>query len=65
MKAEALAKANAARRQSNKETSTSQATPSDGKDPRLQPPTPAEKNPQFKPGASTWNTDDPSQVCLA
>lgn len=28
---------------------------------RLQPPEPASKDPVFKPGASTWNTDDPKQ----
>jgi len=28
---------------------------------RLQPPEPASKDAVFKPGASTWNTDDPKQ----
>ena len=28
---------------------------------RLQPPEPASKDAIFKPGASTWNTDDPKQ----
>ena len=45
------------------EKSTEASTPAvGGKDPRLQPPARQEKNPTFKPGASTWNTDDPSQV---
>ena len=35
-----------------------------GPDPRLQPPEKAERTAQFKPGTSTWNTDDPSQVSL-
>ena len=57
--AKSLAKEKADRLKSNAEASTSAAN---GKDPRLQPPERPEKNPTFKPGASTWNTDDPSQV---
>ena len=30
---------------------------------RLQPPNPEDRTmPNFKPGTSTWNTDDPSQA---
>lgn len=34
-----------------------------GADPRLQPPDRSKEGPIFKPGTSTWNTDDPKQVC--
>eukprot|EP00884_Botryococcus_braunii_P021935 jgi/Botrbrau1/8425/Bobra.0237s0045.1 len=36
--------------------------PKEGPDPRLQAPTREPVLPVFKPGASTWNTDDPSQA---
>ena len=68
LKAEAQAQARAlkeARKKANEEASTSapgSAAVGDGKDPRLQPPNPEDRGPQFKPGAATWNTDDPSQV---
>ncbi|DBA73330.1 hypothetical protein WJX77_001957 [Trebouxia sp. C0004] len=39
----------------------SQKPHAEGPDPRLQPPEPASKDAVFKPGASTWNTDDPKQ----
>ena len=71
LKAEAQAQARAlkeARKKANEEASTSAPSSTlvaGGKDPRLQPPTPEDRGPQFKPGAATWNTDDPSQVgCL-
>lgn len=35
-----------------------------GPDPRLQPPERSDSGPVFKPGAATWNTDDPKQVWL-
>ncbi|KAL3134863.1 hypothetical protein ABBQ32_007828 [Trebouxia sp. C0010 RCD-2024] len=39
----------------------SQKPKADGPDPRLQPPEAVSKDAIFKPGASTWNTDDPKQ----
>lgn len=54
----------AARKASGAEAETSepkQSAPS-GPDPRLQPPDRADRIANFKPGAATWNTDDPKQV---
>ncbi|KAK9818308.1 hypothetical protein WJX72_010373 [[Myrmecia] bisecta] len=53
-----LAEAKAAAQQAEVKTKR------DGPDPRLQPPERQEKEASslFKPGASTWNTDDPKQA---
>ena len=61
---QALAAAQLAARKAANATAETSGT-NRGPDPRLQPPERAERSVQFKPGTSTWNTDDPSQVLLA
>ncbi|CAL5224657.1 g7376 [Coccomyxa viridis] len=62
--AEAKAKAKAAAKAGDGQPAAENSSASrEGPDPRLQPPNPEDRTmPNFKPGTSTWNTDDPSQA---
>ena len=59
---QALATAQLAARKAANASAEASGREGGGPDPRLQPPDRAERVAQFKPGTSTWNTDDPSQV---